>query len=388
MPTSLFPVRAAQRHAHPGSGSHPHPRFLATALAVALFLMMALPLVASAHTASGGNSYTQTNLVSDISGMAQFTDPDLVNPWGLSRSSSSPWWVSDNGTGLSTLYDGAGNKQSLIVKIPPPAGSPKGTIAAPTGTVFNGTGQFMVSQGGKTGSALFLFVTEDGTISGWSPSVNGTKAIRAVDNSNGGKGAVYKGMTLASSGGKNYFYVTNFRAATVEVYNSKFKQVHLAGSFSDPYIPAGYAPFNIQLINGDLYVTYAKQDAAKHDDVPGLGHGFVDVFDSSGNLLKRLISRGKLDSPWGIVMAPSSFGAFSNDLLVGNFGNGHINVYDPNSGAFLGQLDDTTGNPIVIDGLWMLDFGNGGSAGPTTTLFFTAGIDGEAHGLFGTIVAG
>ena len=353
----------------------------------------------AAHASGGGGFYQQTNLVSDIAGVALFTDKNLVNPWGLSHPPKGPWWVSDNGTGLSTLYNGNGRKfpvgSPLVVTIAPPAG---GTSAAPTGNVFNpvnGTNpdDFVVSENGKSGPSIFMFATEDGTISGWNPGVDLTHSILAVDRSTvsqgGFVGAVYKGLAFGQSGGNEFIYATNFRFGAVEQFDSKF---NLVRSFTDPQLAKTcplpnqcFAPFGIQNIGGNLYVTFALQDAAHHDDASGPSRGFVDVFDTNGNLIKRLISRGALNSPWGLALAPSNFGQFSNDLLVGNFGNGRINAFDPNTGAFLGSLKNQKGLIISINGLWGLAFGNGKTAGPTNALFFTAGINDEADGLFGKI---
>jgi uncharacterized protein (TIGR03118 family) len=354
-------------------------------------LLVAMAFVSGPTQAKSGGFYRQTNLVSDIPGLARFTDSNLVNPWGLSHSPTSPWWVSDNHTGVSTLYKGDGTPfpvgSPLVVTIPPPKGSPAGTISAPTGNVFNGTSDFAVS-GNNPG--LFIFATEDGTISGWNPNVDLHNAILKVDNS--GSGAVYKGLAIGSNSSGNFLYATNFNAGVVEMYDAQFK---LAGSFTDSSLSTDcplpnqcFAPFGIQNINGSLYVTFALQDADKHDDVKGPGNGFVDVFDTSGNLIKRLVSNGELDSPWGLALAPNGFGRFGKDLLVGNFGDGHINAYEIDTGASRGQLKDQRGNPITIDGLWALGFGNGGTAGPTDTLFFTAGPNGEEHGLFGSITKG
>jgi uncharacterized protein (TIGR03118 family) len=324
-------------------------------------------------------AYLQTNLVSDLPGVAINTDANLVNPWGIVASTTSPFWIADNGAGVSTLYNGSGTPQSLVVTIPPPSG---GTPpAAPTGIVFNSTTDFTVSSGGKTGTAAFIFATEDGTISAWSPKVNATNAILEVDNS--GTGAVYKGLALGTSAGANFLYATNFNAGTVDVFDKNFKPVSMP--FADPTLPAGFAPFGIRNINGQLYVTYAQQNDAKHDDVAGPGNGFIDVFDTAGHMVKRLDSGGVLNSPWGLAVAPANFGTFSNGLLVGNFGDGLIHAFDPTTGALLGQVQDVHGNAVHIDGLWGLNFGNGGSAGATNTLFFTAGINGERNGLFGSL---
>jgi uncharacterized protein (TIGR03118 family) len=329
------------------------------------------------------NSYFQRNLVSDIAGMAEKTDTNLVNPWGIATGATSPFWVADNHKGVSTLYDGNGVPSSLVVTIPPPSG---GTPpAAPTGVVSNSSTNFQVSPGL---ASRFIFATEDGTIVGWNSGANG---VVKVDNSP--SGAVYKGLGIGATGGSNYLYAANFFAGTIDVFDQNYGAATLAGSFLDPTLPAGFAPFNVQNIGGQLYVTYAKQDAAKHDDVPGAGNGFVNIFDTSGNLVRRLISNGALNSPWGLALAPTNFGPFSGALLVGNFGNGKINAFDPPTGNLLGTLQDPGGNPITIQGLWGLIFGNGGSGGDTRTLYFAAGIAGSAtnsiedHGLFGSISA-
>jgi uncharacterized protein (TIGR03118 family) len=356
-------------------------RILASVIVLPMLLLLALPAAAFAQSSQG--FYQQTNLVSDLAGLAQFTDSNLVNSWGLVHGPTTPWWVADNGTGVSTLYTGQGVKVPLTVTIPVPTGSPAGTTAAPTGVIFNGNGGFNVSENGTSFSSLFIFDTEDGTISGWNPNfVDRTHAILAVDRSNVGKGAVYKGLAIGSNSSGTFIFATNFRFGTVEMFDSNF---NLVRSFTDHRLPQSYAPFGIQNIGGNLYVTFAKQNAAKHDDVAGPGHGFVDVFDTNGNLIRRLIARGSLNSPWGLALAPANFGQFSNDLLVGNFGDGHINVFDPNTGAALGSLQNSEGAPIQIDGLWSLQFGNDAAAGASNELFFTAGIDGEAHGLFGDI---
>lgn len=352
------------------------------AIAVALTLL-ALPGMAFARANAGGGFYQQTNLTSNLPGIAKFTDPNLTNPWGISSAPGGPFWVSDNGSGKSTLYDNKGAPQSLVVTIPP---SPGGKTGTPTGTVFNSDiTAFIVSKKGISGASLFLFDTEDGTISGWSLGVDMTHAILAVDNSS--SGAVYKGLALGTNRSGIFLYATNFHAGTIDVFNKKFAPARLSGSFTDPHLPQGYAPFGIQNIGSKLYVTYAKQNAQKNGDVPGLGHGFVDVFDTNGHFIKRLVTQGQLDSPWGLALAGGSFGKFSNDLLVGNFGNGHINAFDPTTGAFLGHLTDQKGNPLIIDGLWSLFFGLGGQAGMANQLFFTAGIHQEADGLFGMIQA-
>lgn len=322
--------------------------------------------------ATAKQDYKQTNLVSDIPGLAKFTDPNLVNPWGLTRSSTSPWWVSDNGMGVSTLYDGTGSPRSLIVSIPP-------TGSSPTGTIFNGGLGFEIVLGKP---ARFIFVSEDGRITAWNPGVNPTNAIIKVDNS--AKGDVYKGVTIANNGGKDFLYVANFHKGTVDIFDSSFNEVPLGDKFEDNEIPKGFAPFNIVNINGDLFITFAKQDEHQHDDVAGPGLGFVDKFSPDGKLLMRLQHGPWMNSPWGIEMAPDNFGKLSNQLLVGNFGSGQIAIFDPQNGNFNGFAKDDKGR-IAISGLWALAFGNDANAGPSNVLFFTAGIENEEHGLFGTI---
>jgi len=349
-----------------------HSRLRSGLWAACLIMSLGFTSLASAQ------KYVQSNLVSDIPGLAATTDPNLVNSWGIAFNATSPAWIADNGTGLSTLYSGS-SIVPLVVTIPPPSG---GTGSAPTGIVFNGGGAFNVKAHDVTGSSVFIFDTEDGTISGWSPGVNQHNAVIAVDNS--GSGAVYKGLAIGTTSNATFIYATNFNSGWVEMYDSTFTWVK---NFTDTDLPQGYAPFGIQNINGKLYVTFALQDEAKHDDTAGPGHGFVDVFDLNGNKLKRLVSRGWLNSPWGLTWAPAKFGAFSGALLVGNFGDGHVSAYDISTGAFRGQMIRPPGQTLVIQGLWGLAFGNGAAAGPTNTLLFTAGPDHEAHGLFGSLTA-
>jgi uncharacterized protein (TIGR03118 family) len=350
-------------------------------LAVVLFMVLGVASIGSLPANAATTRFTQVNLVSDIPGLATHTDPDLVNPWGISHSATSPNWVSDNGTGVSTLYNTAGTKQGLVVTIPPPVGSPPGTTATPTGQVFNGTSDFVVATASGSGPARFIFATEDGTISGWNPAADPTHAVLAVDNSP--SGAIYKGLAIGANGSGNFLYAANFHAGTIDVFDKNFNQVQLAGSFTDPNIHQGFAPFNIQNLGGKLYVTYAKQDADGEDDVAGPSNGYVDIFDTNGNLIQRLATRGRLNSPWGLAFAPASFGPYAGDLLVGNFGNGRINIVDPLTGEFLDQLRDANNRAISIDGLWGLIVGNGGNGGDTDKVYFTAGPDDETHGLYG-----
>ena len=335
----------------------------------------------------------QTNLVSDDTQFthAQVQDPNLVNPWGLSASPTGEWWVANQGTGTSTLYKTSTSPVtpfSLVVGVPPDStASPHGT---PTGTVFNtsGTG-FDVSENGKTGSSVFLFDTVDGTISGWSPSVDSTNAIVGATN----PGAIYTGLAIDTHHDDTLLYAANFAGGTIDVYDQNFQLVTtLPGNFTDPELPADYHPFNIQAINNQLYVEDAPDDKVL-SGAADPGDGAVDVYNSDGQLQQRLILPGNthLNDPWAVAMAPGNFGSFSNDLLVGNFGDGHINAFNPHNGRFVGELRDANRQPIAVTHLWALAFGNGGAAGPTNTLYFTAGLTSNLqgippfHGLFGSL---
>jgi uncharacterized protein (TIGR03118 family) len=359
--------------------------------------LTALGLSAASVGAASPGGYQQINMVSDQQGVAPLTDPDLVNAWGLSASPGtdaapgSPTWVSDNGMDKTTLYAGA--PSNTVVKAIFPNGIDV-TSGAPTGQVFNSDSDpnaFVVRDAaGHSGRALFIFASENGGIDGWNPGVGATApgpsthTEVAVKN---GANAVYKGLAIAvASDGHTYLYAANFRSGRVEVYDDTFTPVALPGGFFvDPKIPTGYAPFNVQELAGQLYVSYAKQDALLHDDVAGQGNGFLDVFTNDGAFVQRLVTHGQLNSPWGLALAPASFGQFGGALLVGNFGDGSINAYNVNTGARLGQLRSSNG-PIVIDGLWGLRFGNGNAA-KTGELLFSAGPDGESHGLLGKIIA-
>ena len=316
--------------------------------------------------------YQKTNLVSNLGSMAPTKDPNLVNGWGLSRSSSSPWWVSDNGTGLSTLYDGTGAVQSLVVTVPG---------GAPTGTVYNGSSDFALTIGKP---ARFLFASEDGTISGWN---SGTQAVVVARN----PGAVYKGIAIAVADGKRQLYATDFHGGHIDVFDASFNPVtrHDGDGDGAPFRSEGrlrgLAPFGIQNIGGNLFVTFAKPDAAGKDDVHAPGNGAVAVFTPAGRLIRMFEHVQDLNSPWGLALAPGDFGAFSHHLLVGQFGSGEILAYNLATGRLAGKMLDSSANPIVIEGLWALSFGNGAKAGPVTTLFFTAGPNDEANGLFGTL---
>jgi uncharacterized protein (TIGR03118 family) len=331
-----------------------------------------LSLAAAMFTAASGraDTYSSTNFQSDIPGVAQHTDPNLVNPWGMAASATGTIWVSDNGTGVSTQYNQDGTAVPLVVDIPTAARNRDG--ANPTGIVLNNTQFFQVTKNGTSAPAIFIFVSEDGSISGWNPTLDQTNAIIAVDNgtNHGVNHAVYKSTTLGVANGSNFLFVSDFHTGKVETYDENFHQVTPNG-FVDPNLPAGYAPFGIRNFNGEIFVTYAKQDHAKHDDVDCPGCGFVNVFDTSGNFLRRLVSNGNLNAPWGLAEV-------DNELWVGNFGDGLINVYDPTTGAFIETLMHADGTPLQIDRLWdLLPLGTG--------TYFTAGIADEAHGLFGLI---
>jgi uncharacterized protein (TIGR03118 family) len=379
-----------------------------------VIVVIGLVLLAFATPARAAG-YSQTNLVTDGSDpaiTAAHIDPNLVNPWGISFIPGlSPFWVSDNNAGVLTLYDGTGTPVPLVVDIPLPpdtggrGGAPSGQVA--NLTIFTATPGFPI---GAFGPALFIFATEDGTIEAWNltiPELDGTPvpnigfaddAVVVVNNTagttgGGAAGAVYKGLALATNATKGpLLFATNFRSGKIDVFDSTFTQITVAGSFSDPNVQHGYAPFGIQTINGNLWVTYALQNEAKHDSVNKPAHGFVSVFDTDGNLLQHFAQHGHLSSPWGVALAPASFGEFAKDILIGNFGDGVINAYDPANGHWLGRLSDAAGNPIVNPGLWSVTFSGGvgaNAAGSVAdTLYITAGLLGPTHenaGLFAKI---
>jgi uncharacterized protein (TIGR03118 family) len=327
--------------------------------------------------------YDQTNLVSDGSVNAHTIDKNLSNPWGVSFAPGGDFWISDNNTGLSTLYDGQGATSPLVVTVPGPGGA----VGAPSGQVFNPTSGFVVSENGVSGPALFVFVNEDGVISGWNPTVDFKHAIPVADNSQPGlANAVYKGAALATVHGQTYLYVTDFGNARITVFDSNWKNVTAQFPFADPTIRKGFAPFNIAQIGNYLYVTYALQDAAKHDDVRGTGHGYIDAYGLNGRLNRRFATQGHLDSPWGLALAPNSgFGAFSGRLLVGNFGDGEISAFNIATGAYLGALTDPAGAPIKIGSLWDITFGEGAKNAESGALYFTSGLKAESGGLFGAL---
>ena len=381
----------------------PLSRNLASAIVIALVISGATAVRADDGD-SRSNRFVVTNLTSNLKGVAPNMDPVLQNAWGVAFSpGASPFWIADNATGCSTLYDGQGAIASTLqVKIPLPGGSVPSiackpaksntspTPAAPTGVVWNPNPNFLVPNQSTSTPAIFIFDTEDGTISAWAGGLTpADQAVLAVDNS--GSGAVYKGLVFGTNAKGVFLFATNFFAGTVDVFgpatassNGMYTPVTTDGGFLDPDIPSGFAPFGIQNINGDLFVTYAKQKLPdKHDDMAGPGNGFVDVFDTNGHLLRRFASQGPLNSPWGVARASFAFGRFSGDILVGNFGDGKIHAFD-SDGHFLGTLRDVNGKPIIIDGLWTLTLG-GGRNSNSDTLYFTAGPDDETNGLFGTI---
>jgi uncharacterized protein (TIGR03118 family) len=325
------------------------------------------------------NSYSAHMLVSDGAVHAAHMDQNLRNPWGIAFNPFGDVWVANNESSTSTLYDGQGNPSSLVVNIPAGVAGE----GNPTGIVYNGSPGFVVSKGGASGPAVFIFAGEHGTISGWSPAVDSNNAVLVHDD--GDEGVIYKGIALAGDGTENHIYVTDFHDRKVAVYDSNFNEVETKGGFMDPTMPPHFAPFGIQNILGSLYVTFARQDDAGEDDVAGPGLGYVDVFDVDGSLIRRLVSRGPLNAPWGMAIAPASFGAFANRLLVGNFGDGVINVFSLAEGKFIGSLRTPDGKIMRNDGLWGIAFGTGLFSQNTNALFFSAGPNDEADGVYGRI---
>jgi uncharacterized protein (TIGR03118 family) len=360
-----------------------------------------------------GQHYTQTNLVSNESGVAPVTDPQLINPWGISRGAGSPWWVSDERTGLSTLYNGAGAKSSLIVTIPPADPNNKKTpTGTPTGTIFNGSQTDFLLAPGKP--AVFLFSTNDGTISGWNPGVAATLAVIVAKNTDGSS---YTGLTSAFINGKPFLYAANFNKGRVDVYDNAFHVVQLSkehfnqdssnrdgqsaeNPFVDEQLAHGYVPFNVQAIGNDIVVTYALHEEGSQFETDGPGLGFVDIYSSSGRLLQRLEHGDWLNAPWGVALAPLDFGRFSHDLLIGQFAgggdsqsSGFIAAYDLTTGKFDGLLQDAGGKPLAINGVWALSPGNvspnnnDAAAAPAAQVYFTAGPNHTSGGLLGYLTA-
>jgi uncharacterized protein (TIGR03118 family) len=331
--------------------------------------------------------YTNKRLVSNGAFPANFTDPHLKNAWGIAFNPQAFAWVADADGNVSTLYDGTGQPSPqpvpLVVAVPGPDGTP----GNPTGIVFSGGNDFAVTKGGVTGFARFIFATEQGNLAGWAPNVDATHAIFVPKDPADTEEASYKGLALSGNGTTHLLYAANFLQARVDVFDGAFKRVTVPGRFRDPRLPAHYAPFGIQAINGDIYVTYAKQDESGDEEVQGQGLGFVDVFDPDGRLLRRVASRGALNAPWGLALAPASFGKFGGALLVGNFGDGTINAYGPLTGTWLGSLRDASGKRIRVDGLWGMQFGNGVLSQKTNQLFYASGPNDEEDGVYGVITA-
>ena len=374
------------------------------AMSAQLSMACAFIVAACGGGSSGGApppaamAFTDTALVSDsdtVVATALTIDANLQNPWGIAFAPGSPFWISDNNNNLSTLYSGIGANEtqgvtgSASVGVAIPA-SAAGVPAKPTGQVFNGNGGFMITTSMGQESALFIFDGEGGTIAAWAKD-SGATAVTAYDDgvANAGNHAVYKGLAIGTVGGATFLYATDLHNNKVDVFDTNFsKPAAMQGKFVDPNIPAGFAPFGIAALNGNLYVTFAKQDAAMHDEITGAGLGYVDIFDFSGNLVSQFASAGPLNAPWGISIAPAGFGSLQGDVLIGNFGDGMINIFTPNGSALAnaeGPLMSSAGQPFVFPGLWSLVFGNGDSDKPVTTLFYTAGFANQTDGVFGGI---
>jgi uncharacterized protein (TIGR03118 family) len=384
--------------------AHPMKRIRFNWLCAGVLLAAATGSVAAQTIGPLPNNYLVHNLVSDLANTADHQDPNLRNPWGVGFG-ATPFWVGNNGAGNATLYGGAGAVIPLVVTIPQAGNA--GTAGSVTGVIYNPFTSNPNAFDVQTGKpSLFLFCSEDGVISGWNQAVSGKKASILFDNSK--SGAVYTGCATGGTAAAPYLFAANFNAGTVDVYDGNLnlnpspynsqntlpQPYSTSSAFSNPAIPAGFAPFNVQNINGTLFVTYAKQDAQKHTNVGGPGNGYVAMFNLNGSLIANLISQGPLNSPWGMAIAPANFGQFAGALLVGNFTDGTINAFNATSGATLGTLDDTAGNPIAIPGLWSLNFGGGAQGEDPGTLYITAGIGGgpnndpvQAHGLLASIQA-
>jgi uncharacterized protein (TIGR03118 family) len=329
------------------------------------------------------SGFLQVNLASDLPGVAPVTDANLVNPWGLSYSPTGPFWIAEAGAGISDVLDGRANVIPMYATVPSAGGV---GVGSPTGTVYNGTAGFQISANGNTRSSIFLFATQDGAISGWNGFVDPSHAVIAVDNS--ASGASYMGLAIAiDATGHTFLYAADFSHSSIDVFDSDFQPLTQPGAFQDPNLPAGYSPFNVQSVGNVLVVAYAKLNSNGNDEVRGAGLGVVDIYSTSGALVSRLATGGALNAPWGVALAPSNFGLFGGDLLIGNRGDGRISAFNPVTDQFVGQLDSDKGTPIAIPGLWAISFGNDHLGGAADTLFFAAGIHNEAHGLFGAIQA-
>jgi uncharacterized protein (TIGR03118 family) len=381
------------------------------AMSAQLGMVCALTVAACGGGGSGGSSagqsadppaaamgFTDTALVSNSStvvGTALTIDANLQNPWGIAVAPGLPFWISDNNSNLSTLYSGIGANETQTITGSPNVGiaipaSAAGVPANPTGQVYNGNGGFLIPTSNGQASALFIFDGEGGTIAAWAGD-SGAAAVTAYDDGvvNGANHAVYKGLAIGAVAGATYLYATDLHNNKVDVFDTNFsKPAAMQGKFLDPNIPTGFVPFGIAALNGNLYVTFAQQDAAMHDETTGAGLGYVDVFDFSGNLISQFASAGTLNAPWGIAIAPAGFGSLQGDVLIGNFGDGAINIFSPNGAAlanFEGPLMSSSGQPFAFPGLWSLVFGNGDADKPVTTLFYTAGFADQTDGVFGGI---
>lgn len=352
------------------------PFLLSPAAALLATAVSALALPASAIA---GTTYSVQALVSDGTVPADHTDPNLKNPWGVAFNPTGFVWLSNNHSGTSTLYDGNGVPQALVVTVPPAAGG--GDVGSPTGIVYNPGADFKVTAAGKTGAARFIFSTEDGTISGWAPSVDGTHAIIAVQKD----GSSFKGLATASTSHGNMLYAADFANGHVVAYDANFQEVATDGGFVDPMLHGRYGPFNVQAIGDRLYVAFAKIDKGGEDEHAGKGQGFIDTFDFDGHLIKRLVKHDGVNAPWGFALAPTTFGQYGGALLVGNFGDGTIAAYNPNTGHLRGYLHGTDGKKLSIDGLWGMAFGNGAFSQDKNKLYFAAGVGSESGGLYGSV---
>lgn len=325
--------------------------------------------------------YLAADLVSDQTGVGPIVDPHLINAWGIALSPSSPFWVSSEGAGVTNLY--AGDVTTPLIKLSLEVSIPGGH---PTGQVFNPTSDFVVSSGTSSGPAIFIFASVTGNVSGWNPNVPPPAPSTVAQLAFSAPGSAYTGIALANNGSGNFLYLADFQGGDIDVLDHTFAPVQLAGTFTDPGLPSDYAPFNVAAIGGNIYVAYAKRDA-NGEEVTGAHLGFINVFDLNGDFERRLVSQGPLNAPWAMVVAPAGFGEFGGALLVGNFGDGRINAFDPATGAYLGTLSQSPNHPLEIDGLWGLAFGNGANGGNATTLYYAAGPENETHGLFGKITA-
>jgi uncharacterized protein (TIGR03118 family) len=351
-------------------------------------------------TSASGTTFADTALVSnksEVVAAAATIDANLQNPWGIAVAPGLPFWISDNNSNLSTLYSGAGVQETQSITGSPETGiaipvSAAGVQANPTGQIFNGTGGFLIPTSKGQETALFIFDGEGGLLSAWAED-SGASAFTAYDDGivNGADHAVYKGLAIGTVGGATFLYATDLHNGKVDVFDANFsKPVAMQGKFIDPNLPSGFVPFGITALNGQLYVTFAKQDAAMHDEITGSGLGYVDIFDFNGNLVNQFASAGALNAPWGIAIAPAGFGSFEGDVLIGNFGDGTINIFSPNGTSLAtakGALMAGTGQPLTFPGLWSLTFGNGDADKPVTTLFYTAGLASQIDGVFGSITA-